>query len=190
MAVTAKLNLNAEELKQLAGILKVKSTEIEAKFAPYAEAAVQEYARMFLGQKVFTRGSDMREYRLFLLIRLAFNNSLPDEQTVCDLFQCTLSQSRALIRAVMSKYQYELRDAIDGTLSATLTTAEANDEVDGMTVTVNSENIIAEFNKVLASVDGSLPPIVKMAGTVSTYQMKKSSYQSLRTRFGSGKRNA
>jgi hypothetical protein len=187
MAVTVNLNLNKEELAQLAGILKAKPSEIEGKFAPYADAAVQEYARMFLGQKVFTRGSDMREYRLFLLIRLAFNNSLPDEQTVCDLFQCTLSQSRALIRAVISKYQYELRDAIDGTLSRTLKSAEADEAGDGMTVTINSENIIAEFNKVLASVDGSLPQIVKKAGTVSTYHMKESSYQSLCKRFGLGK---
>ena len=49
---------------------------------------------------------------------------------------------------------------------------QGDDDNDGFTVTVNSENIIAEHNKVLASMDGSLPPIAKKAGTVSTYQMK------------------
>ena len=61
------------------GILKAKPNDIEAKFAPYAEAAVQEYVRMFLGQKVFTVARH-EGYRLFLLIRIRANGSLPDEQ--------------------------------------------------------------------------------------------------------------
>jgi hypothetical protein len=184
MAVTAKLSLTRDEQNQLAGILKVKPAELDSKFAQYAEAAVQEYARMFLGQKVFTRGADIREYRLFLLIRHAFGNSIPDEQAVCDLFQCTLSQSRALTRAVMSKYQYELRDAIDGTLIKTLRSAKPDPEGDGMTVTVNSENVIAEFNKVLASENETLPQISRKPGTVSTYDLKESAYARLRRKFG------
>lgn len=66
---------------------------------------------MFIGQRVFTRGRDIQEYRLFLLIRGPFGNTIPDDQMVCDLFQTT-TQSRALVRSVMSKYQYELSQAI------------------------------------------------------------------------------
>ena len=106
MKLSIEVKFDPAEEAALAGILKKGPAELNAAFAPYATAAVHEYVSMFLGQKVFTRGSDIREYRLFLLIRIAFENSIPDEQKVCALFQCTLSQSRALLRAVMSKYQY------------------------------------------------------------------------------------
>jgi len=37
---------------------------------------------MFIGQQVFTRGADIREYRLFLLIEQPFDAHIPDEQRV------------------------------------------------------------------------------------------------------------
>ena len=125
MRITADLNLNQAEETQLTAILRVNPPATLATIiAPYAKAAIEEYVRMFLGQKVFTRGSDIREYRLFILIRFAFNNFIPDEQFVCALFQCTLSQSRALLRAVMSKYQYDLSQAIEQTLIKTVRSVE------------------------------------------------------------------
>jgi hypothetical protein len=84
--------------------------------AKYADAAAEEYIRMILGQRVFTRGQDIREYRLYLLVKHVFAGKLPTEQQICSLFQTTTTQSRALLRAVMSKYQYELQEAIYDTL--------------------------------------------------------------------------
>src|SRR5438067_13674113 len=98
MKVEVEIKLNQSESKQLAGIIGVKANELDKGFEAFARAAVQEYAEMFLGKKVFTRGSDMREFRLFLLIRNAFGNKIPDEQKVCDLFQCSTTQARSLIR--------------------------------------------------------------------------------------------
>lgn len=178
MAVTTNLNLNKEELAQLAGILKMKPVEIEAKFASFADAAVEEYARMFLGQKVFTRGSDIREYRLFLLIRRAFGNLLPDEQTVCDLFQCTLSQSRALIRSVTSKYQYELRDAIETALKEAIKGVR-KDSNGKLVFTVASENIVAGLNRLLAALDLSQDEVIRSAGKLATYELKPAAYTAL-----------
>jgi hypothetical protein len=178
MAVTTKLTLNEEELAQLAGILKTKPAEIERKFASFAEAAVEEYARMFLGQKVFTRGSDIREYRLFLLIRRAFGNSLPDEQTVCDLFQCTISQSRALIRSVMSKYQYELRGAVETALKEAIKGVR-KDANGSLVFTVASENVVAALNKLLAAVDPSQDQVVRSTGKLATYELKPAAYIAL-----------
>jgi hypothetical protein len=90
MKIEFNIDINGDEAKQLAGILKSSASGLNASLVPYASAAAQEYVGMILGQKVFTRGSDIMEYRLFLLIRTAFGNKLPDEQRVCDLFQCTL----------------------------------------------------------------------------------------------------
>lgn len=181
MAITVELALNREEQDQLGGILEHGGIDLDTALQPYAQAALEEYVRMFIGQRVFTRGADIQEYRLFLLIKGPFENRIPDEQRVSDLFQTTASQSRSLIRSVMSKYQYDLHDAIDSTLKQTVEHAEPED--DNWTVTVNSENIVEALNRTIASIDGSLPQFEKKRGTVSNYVLKRSSYLKLCERF-------
>src|SRR6266498_4042564 len=128
MKVQIEIKLDQSDSKQLAGIIGVKASQLDKAFEAFARAAVEEYVEMFLGKKVFTRGSDIREFRLFLLIRSAFGNKIPDEQKVCDLFQCSTTRARSLIRAVMSKYQYDLSEAIDDTLTATVEKISRDDE--------------------------------------------------------------
>ena len=139
---------------------------------------------MFLGQKVFTRGSDFREFRLFLLIMHAFHNEIPDEQAICDRFQTTVSQSRALLRSVMSKYQYELDDAIQATLKRVLESAVKAEGGDDYFVTVDNENIIDALNRLLLSIDGTLPPIARRKNTVSTFVVKPSAHERLSKKLG------
>jgi hypothetical protein len=110
MAISVSVELKEDEQAQLAAILGTTVAELEGKLAPFAQAAVEEYVRMFLGQRVFTRGSDAREFRLLLLIKHAFEDRFPDDQRISDLFQTTLSESRSLIKSVSAKYQYELVD--------------------------------------------------------------------------------
>jgi hypothetical protein len=182
VAIEVDLNLLDAEQIQLAGILKCDVGEIESTLSPYAEAALEEYARMFIGQRVFTRGADIREYRLFLLVKGPFGNRIPDEQQVSDLFQTTASQSRSLIRSVMSKFQYELQDAINASLKRAVEEAEIDG--DDWSVTVNSENIVESLNRVIGSIDGTLPQIEKKRGTVSNYALKRSAYVRLCEHFG------
>jgi hypothetical protein len=175
MKIQTELQLDNSETKQLAGIINVKPNQLEKGLEPFARAAIQEYVQMFLGQKVFTRGSDTREFRLFLLIREAFGNKIPNEQKVCDLFQCSTTQARSLIRSVMSKYQYDLHEAIEVTLSETVRRV-ALDNQGALTVVINSENLVDALNRDLASIDGSLPQVAKKKNTVSTYELQNSSY--------------
>jgi hypothetical protein len=184
MPITIEPKLKSDERDKLAGILGCSLSNLEKTLGAYCEASLQEYTRMFLGQKVFSRGSDIREYRLFLLIIYAFGNKLPDEQKVCDLFQTTTGQSRALIRSVMSKYQYELSKAIDITLKETIANAKKDLIGGDYEFTVNSENIVNAMDRVLATIDGTLPQVAKKKGTVSTYILKPSSYTKLKERYG------
>jgi hypothetical protein len=183
MKLNLELNLLSQEENDLQRILKKGASEWPAGLNAYAEAAVLEHIRMFLGQKVFTRGSDIREYRLFLLIRTAFNDSIPDEQTVCALFQCTLSQSRGLLRAVMSKYQYELSEAIKRTLTESLRRVKKN--INGaLVVAINNESVVGELNKVLAMVDSAQDQIARQPGKLATYELKPDAYRKLCDNFG------
>jgi hypothetical protein len=182
MAISIDLPLTDDEKTKLAGILRCATAELDDVLRPYAAAALEEYARTMVGQRVFTRGAHIQEYRLFLLIKGPFENQIPDEQRVSDLFQTTATQSRSLIRSVMSKYQYELGDAINTSLRSAV--ADAEPEADDWTVTINSENIVEFLNRVIGGIDGSLPQIEKKRGTVSNYIVRRSSYIKLCENFG------
>jgi hypothetical protein len=184
MELSVNIQLTEEDQVELSRILECEVADLADTLSPYASAGVEEIVTMFLGQKVFSRGTDMREYRLYLLIKHAFSNRIPNEQSVCKLFQSTSSGSRSLIRAVMSKYQYLLKDAIDDTLKDRLNATEVDEDNDLLTIAIYNLNLVDELNRVLAEIDSSLPPVQKKRGSVSTYEIKLSSYNRLCERFG------
>lgn len=180
MSIKIEHGLGNDDSDKLAGILRCNVKDLDNNLASYATAALQEYVRMFLGQRVFTRGSDIREYRLLLLIQSAFAGKLPDEQKISDLFQTTANQSRSLIRSVMSKYQYELSEAIRATVRDTIKSATQPKEDGDFQFTVNNENVVDAMNRTLASLPGNeLTQVVRKPGTVTTYVLKPSSRDEL-----------
>jgi hypothetical protein len=182
--ITTNINLTPAEEVEISTILGCPVADLNDRLNSCLGAAINGYLAMFRGQKVFKRGSDMLEYRLFLLIETAFNGVIPDERTVSSLFQTTLTESRSLIRAVISKYQYQLRTYVERTLSASLTAASRQNNAQDYTVVINSHNVVDELNKALADIDGSLSPVAKKKGSVSTYEIAPSSYNRLCAKFG------
>jgi hypothetical protein len=181
--ISITINLTAAEETEVAAILGCAVTDLNDRLNACSLAATNEYLAMFRGQKTFKRGSDMLEYRLLLLIETAFNGVIPDERTVCSLFQTTLTESRSLIRSVISKYQYQLKSHVERTLSACLTAATRPNTTQPFTVVLNSNNVVDELNKALADIDGSLSPVTKKKGSVSTFEIAASSYNQLCAKF-------
>lgn len=184
MQLSTCVSLEEEEESEIAAILGCKVPELNDKLSQLVQAALQEYLTMLRGQKVLKRGSDILEYRLFLLIKHVFDETIPDEQLVSNLFQTTLTESRSLIRAVISKYQYQLRTAIENTLKNSLSTATQAGMGEKYEVVINSRNTIDGLNRHLALLDGSLNSITKKYGSVSTYEISPESYNKLKTRLG------
>jgi hypothetical protein len=131
MRISFELDLSSEETNRLASILKCKTEDLPTRLEPFARAALQEYTTLFLGQRVFTQSADLRAYRLFLLIKEVFKDAFPNEQQISGLFQTTVSQSRSLLRSVVSRYQYELQESIEKTLKAVLSAAEQRERRTG-----------------------------------------------------------
>ena len=183
MDVTATINIEDAELAELSRILNCPENEVQENLTSHASAALKEYVGMYLGQKAFKRGSDILEHRLYLLIRTAFADSLPDESQVCRLFQITASESRSLLRSVMSKYQYQLHDAVENSLRRALDSAQQPADVDPFLVTINNANIVEALNRALADIDGTLSRVSKQRGSVSTYEIEPASYNRLREKF-------
>lgn len=183
MEVQARLDLPPGDAEELARILDCQADQLPEALSGYASAALKEYADMFLGQKVFRRGSDILEYRLFLLIQYALENCIPDEYSVCRLFQTTSSESRSLIRAIMSKYQYQLHDAVELSIQRHLKAATWHNDDAVYLLEINNKNLVDSLNTSLANIDGKLDQISKRRGTVSVYEVTKTSYDSLCTAY-------
>jgi len=181
--VKATLNLTTDEEGELVRVLNCDINTLNDVLAPYASAALTEYVMMFLGQKVFTRGSDIRTYRLLLLIQQALSNYIADEARVSRLFQTSTSESRALLRAVMSKYQAQIHLAAEQSIRDVLDNANLDPEGGPALITVDNTIIVEHLNRALAEIDGTLEKVARHDKSVSTYEIKPASYEKLRARF-------
>ncbi|EPL0663309.1 hypothetical protein ACEU1J_18235 [Proteus mirabilis] len=174
-----QFDIDIKDEAELANIIGCNIHELNEKINKFGKSSILEYLAMIQGVKVFKRGSDILEYRLFLLVDNVFEGKLPDEQVISKLFQTTATESRGYLRSIISKYQYQLKSAIDQTIKAILLNAEAQSAVGPYHITLNSANIIEELNKKLATIDGTLASVTKKRGSVSTYEVTKSSYENL-----------
>lgn len=183
MQVAVTLELSDVEKTELAGILECAPADLPGRLAGFGAAALEEYVRMILGQKVFKRGSDFLEYRLYLLIQHAMNKRIPGEPEISKLFQTTATESRGFTRAVMSKYQYPLQSIVTASLKSVLEKATKAGDADHYSLTLNGVSFVEALNRELAGMDGSLPQIAKKKGTVAEYEIAASSYEKLREKF-------
>jgi hypothetical protein len=175
--------LPPSDRSQLAEILRVDEGKLDDRLALVAAAAAEEYLEQFLGRKVFTRGSDIREYRLLCLIKRVYKSRFPTEGEISALFQTTASQSRALIRAVASKYQYELGEIRAATLKDSIEQIKKTSG-DDWQLNEPSDFVVEALNALLASLDGTLTRLIRKEGTVCNYVVKPATREALRDHFG------
>jgi hypothetical protein len=177
--VPATIELDDEGKTRLARILRCEPEELAEVLKPYASAALEEYVRMFLGERVFTRGSDIREHRLLLLMQHALDGAVPDDDYVSALFQTSTGQSRGLIRAVLSKFQYEVETGVDATVKKAIDEARREGESTVWTVIIHSANVVNAMNREIEILSGALPLVAKTPGTAARYEIKRSTYLKL-----------
>lgn len=176
--------MNARERRQLESALDCNASELSAKLRKVTEAAREEYQSMMLGQKVFSRGQDIREYRLFLLIKHLFDGKLPTERAISNLFQATASQSRSLLRAVLSKYRYELDEGLFETLKDIVRRANRAGPDGEWLFATDSEAQIEALNRSIEGINPQLTQVGRRARTVGTYEIANATYEALRTKYG------
>ena len=185
MEIKFNVNIQDEEKELLKSILHCETdNELNILLNKIGRSAFEENRRMIIGQKVFTRGRDILEYRLFNLIKFFFDGKIPDEQKICDLFQITATESRAFVRSIMSKYQYDLKETISLTLKEQVENIQKDENEEIYKLSIQNQYFKDELNRILGTIDTSLPIIEKERGTISTYIIQPSSYQKLCEHFG------
>lgn len=177
MEIIFDVNIQEDEKELLKTILHcVNDEELKDHLNKLARSSFEEIRRMTIGQKVFTRGRDILEYRLFNLIKYFFDGKIPEEQKICDIFQITATESRAYIRSIMSKYQYDLKETIASSLKEQVESIKKEENDHDYKLSIQNQYFKDELNRILGSIDTSLPIIEKERGTISTYTLQPSSY--------------
>jgi hypothetical protein len=177
------MRLTARDKALLAQSLGCRPDELAARLRQVEAAAREEYLAMILGQRNFTRGQDIREWRLVLIAHHLFDGRLPSERFVSAVFQTSPAQSRGLLRAVLAKYQYELQDGIRATLAATVAGAQLIRGTTTWTIVPESENVVDALNLEIQAIDPALPQISRRRATVGTYEVTQAAMNALRGRF-------
>ena len=184
MKLDIELELERDEVVEVSAILGCTEKELPQVLSRHIRASAKEYLSMYRGQKVFRRATDIHEFRLLLLIEETFSGRIPDEHEVTKLFQTTPSESRSLIRSVLAKYQYKIKEGILGTVKSALLRARQDIQGGDYAVAINSLNIVDEMNRLLADKDGSLHQVRRKRDSVSTYEIKPSSFNALAQAVG------
>jgi len=179
-----QIEISQEMERTLSEIVKCDIDGLNEELSKIAGAATEEYVKMMLGEKVFTRGSDIREYRLFLLIINYFEGNIPDESTISTLFQTTHSESKSLLRSTLAKYHYMLKGAINSSIIHVLSGDISQDENRNYIVKNIPMNIIDEMNRIVSEIDGSHNQIKKQRGTLQVYEIPPATYDALIEKLG------
>jgi hypothetical protein len=195
MEINLSFDLKEDEKKLLADIFSlfddngdIDQEKLSQKLSELSKASLEEYLRMILGQKVFTRGRDIREYRMYLFIKEVFDNKIPESELVSSIFQTTSSESRSLIKSVLSKYQYELKSSLESTLKKIISDVQI--ENDKFIAVIFNENLKNELNKILSvRKKSALKQIIKEKGTIANYIIPADSYLELCQHFNLNPKN-
>lgn len=142
-------------------------------------AALCEYKEMFVGRGFPTRADEIRQYRLFYLIKHYFGE-LPSESDVSAMFQETQSRSRSLIRLVLTKFRYDLKNEIDTALIMTLIDAKLKEgETPAYHVTIESDIIVEELNRLINKNAPKCLIVRRISGTGRNYSISEDSFKRL-----------
>jgi hypothetical protein len=167
------------DIPALAAALGCPEADVAANLPGHAKAALGEYVEAYLGRRAFSRGSDILEHRLSLLIEHAYGNRVPSEAEVSNIFQTTLTSSRSLLRAALTKYRYRLKGAVVASATAALERAVWNKDDNQYTVEIHAANIVDYLNQRLATEFAGQKRISPAKDSISIYAIAPGTYDEL-----------
>lgn len=175
--------LDEQEIQKLMTLFNCQSDEeFNLALKNVTLAALTEYKEMLLGKGLPTRADEIKQHRLFHLVKHYFRGVMPTEAEVSSMFQLTETESRALIRNVRTRFRYQLEAEILNTLQQTVISAELNE--DKYHVVIQSDNVLEELNRVVSTNAPQLDPVTKVRGSARKYQISEDTYELLSNVLG------
>ena len=186
MAINVELGdnffLDEEKIKMMKLLNATNDEQFNAAITKIVKAAITEYKEMLLGKGMPTRSDEIKQHRLFHMVKHYFGNQMPTEAEISSMFQLTESESRSLLKNVRTRFRYQLEDEIKYTLRGTIQIAERTDE--GYELIIQSDNVLEELNRIIAINAPRLDPVRKVKNCARKYFISEDSYALFCDYFG------
>jgi uncharacterized small protein (DUF1192 family) len=170
----------AGEIERLKSIFKVKDdADLVAALNRLALAALDEYHNMLLGKDLPTSAVEIRQFRLYYLIKHYFLGRLPSEVEVSSLFQISLARSKSLITNTLARFRNFLDIELIRSLQETLLNAESVKEGKEYRLYIDSAHVVEELDRRIATLDTKLKRLNKVRSEANVYTLAPDSYDGL-----------
>ncbi len=150
------------------------------------KAAALEYVNMFVEKGMASRADEVRQDRLFFLIRHYYQNRLPPETEVSSMFQLTSSQSRTLLRNTRSRYRTKIVDQVRKSAKDVIAGAKEIKKTGNWEMRIESEVILEELNLAVAKKKPTLTPVHLKKGSTAQYEADGDTYKFLKGEYADG----
>jgi len=129
-----------------------------------------------------SRADETKQNRLLYLILFYFQSTLPTESQISTIFQLTQSQSKTLLKNVVSKYRHKIEKILNATMSEVIEQAEFHDGL--YLVVIQSDIVRDELDMLITQNEPTYKPITKKRGSAGQYEISEDSYNLLRGELG------
>ena len=179
--ITFDMELSQADDDLLANLLG-DHPDLDTVLSQHARAALGEYVEVYVGRRSSSRGGDVQELRLAMLVEHAFGGRIPDEAKVGALLKSPPSGSRTLIRNTLSRYRHQLDASMTTSAKAVLESVVWAGDV--VHTSRASANIVELLNQRLLAEDPTLKSIVRVSGSAGTWVIDEDVYADLCRAFG------
>jgi hypothetical protein len=169
--------LTEEEKKRLKTIFSFMINYSETEILKgIMEAAKEEYIGQFLKDGNQSSLTEIRQYKLFLLIKHVFNGLIPSEVEVASIFKIPITSARSLIKNTKSRYQFEIEQYFKETIKAILNQIDENEiDNDYYQLYIRSSYMLIEMNRVIELMNQNFEKIKRLNNVSSYYKISSDS---------------
>jgi hypothetical protein len=176
------IKLSPEEKKRLRSIFSfVEDYQEDEILKSILEASKEEYIRQFLNDGNQSTLGELRQYKLFLLVKYVFKGKIPSEVEIASIFKIPNSSAKALIKNMKSRYQFEMEQYFKGTIKDILSQINNDDIIDDayFQLNIRSNYMVSEMNQIIELKDQNCEKIKRLNIISSFYKISKESKELL-----------
>ncbi|MBO0128417.1 hypothetical protein [Agrobacterium sp. OT33] len=175
------INLSDDEAAALADTFGCALEDVGQNLQLFAKAALNEYVDMFAGQALINV-SDMRERRLVAMLLALPAANFPTDERIARLFNLTISQGRALLRATLSRHRARLKGVMEGAARRFIAACQGEDGAERDARFPNVV-VIEMLNAQLSAASSPRSPIRRKPGTFDTYLVANGAFIELQSLY-------
>lgn len=135
------------------------------------KSAFEEWDSIFSAQMPINSISQIRQVRLFFLIKNVFKNKIPSEFQIARIFHITPAAAKTLISNCLASYKNELDNAFSDSVKTLL--KDAKEVKNGFMLKIDSSFVVTQMNNLLRLNKPECETIKKLNENTSYFLISK-----------------